>query len=141
VLQPLAGDHVQFLKAGVMEIPDAFVLSKCDEEKLARRAHAELKASLRSAGLTAIADAPVMKTSAVTGDGVGPLADWVLAALPRPGAARARERFFLAKEIVRAYGEFGARELARLAEPADGPGWFEAAESAAFAAIAGKLRD
>ena len=31
VMQPLGGDEVQFLKAGIMEVPDEIVLNKCDE--------------------------------------------------------------------------------------------------------------
>ena len=31
VLQPLGGDEVQFLKAGIIEVPHAFILNKCDE--------------------------------------------------------------------------------------------------------------
>jgi LAO/AO transport system ATPase len=49
VLQPLAGDRVQFMKAGVMDIPDVFVVNKCDEEALARRSTYELRAALNVA--------------------------------------------------------------------------------------------
>ena len=45
-MQPLAGDHVQFLKAGVMEIPDLFVVNKCDEDRLARKSAHELRSAL-----------------------------------------------------------------------------------------------
>lgn len=47
VMQPLAGDQVQFIKAGIMEIPDSFIVNKCDEEALAKQSLHRLKASLK----------------------------------------------------------------------------------------------
>src|SRR4051794_15697645 len=41
LLQPLAGDALQHLKAGVMEIGDALVVTKCDAGEPARRTVAE----------------------------------------------------------------------------------------------------
>src|SRR6185312_6848364 len=46
VLQPLGGDEIQMLKAGIMEVPDAIVVNKCDEAKAARRLLASLTTSL-----------------------------------------------------------------------------------------------
>src|ERR1700733_6665038 len=56
VVQPGSGDALQFLKAGIMEVPDVLVVNKADQADLARRAMAELRAalaSLRGAGIGA----------------------------------------------------------------------------------------
>jgi LAO/AO transport system kinase len=50
VVQPGSGDVLQFLKAGIMEIPDVLVVTKADLPKLARRAVADLTAALRALG-------------------------------------------------------------------------------------------
>ncbi len=47
VLQPFAGDQVQFMKAGIMEVPDTFIINKCDEDSLAKKSYHLLKSSLK----------------------------------------------------------------------------------------------
>jgi len=46
VVQPFSGDLLQFIKAGVMEIPDVLAVNKADDEVLARKAMTEVKAAL-----------------------------------------------------------------------------------------------
>ncbi|NOT55594.1 MAG: methylmalonyl Co-A mutase-associated GTPase MeaB [Deltaproteobacteria bacterium] len=46
VVQPFSGDVLQFIKAGVMEIPDILAINKADDEALARKAMADVKAAL-----------------------------------------------------------------------------------------------
>lgn len=46
VIQPFSGDVLQFIKAGVMEIPDILAINKADDEALARKAMADVKAAL-----------------------------------------------------------------------------------------------
>lgn len=46
VIQPFSGDLLQFIKAGVMEIPDVLAVNKADDEALARKALADVKAAL-----------------------------------------------------------------------------------------------
>jgi LAO/AO transport system kinase len=46
VVQPFSGDLLQFIKAGIMEIPDVLVVNKADDEILARKAMVEVKAAL-----------------------------------------------------------------------------------------------
>lgn len=46
VVQPGSGDVLQFLKAGVMEIPDLLVVNKADHGPTATRAASDLKAAL-----------------------------------------------------------------------------------------------
>jgi LAO/AO transport system kinase len=50
VVQPGSGDVLQFLKAGIMEIPDVLVVTKADLGRVAQRAMADLRSALRSLG-------------------------------------------------------------------------------------------
>ena len=48
IVQPGSGDVLQFLKAGIMEIPDVLVVTKADLGDIALRARRDLHAALRS---------------------------------------------------------------------------------------------
>src|SRR5260370_10603284 len=50
VVQPGGGDVLQFLKAGIMEIPDVLVVTKADLGQTAMRTRRDLSAALRSLG-------------------------------------------------------------------------------------------
>jgi len=50
VVQPGSGDALQFLKAGIMEVPDVLVVTKADLGQIALRARRDLSAALRSLG-------------------------------------------------------------------------------------------
>jgi LAO/AO transport system kinase len=50
VVQPGGGDALQFLKSGIMEIPDVLVVTKADLGQIAARAARDLNAALRSLG-------------------------------------------------------------------------------------------
>jgi LAO/AO transport system kinase len=52
VLQPASGDVLQFLKAGIMEVPDVLVLTKTDLGSVATRAMADLQTALLALGAT-----------------------------------------------------------------------------------------
>src|SRR3954447_21007147 len=60
VVQPASGDVLQFLKAGIMEIPDVVVVTKADLGDVARRAERDLSQALRALGAE---DTPVMSVS------------------------------------------------------------------------------
>src|SRR5947209_3087046 len=62
VVQPASGDTLQFLKAGIMEVPDVLVVTKADLGDAARRARRDLEAALRSLGTP---DTPVVSVSSV----------------------------------------------------------------------------
>ncbi|MFI0480732.1 methylmalonyl Co-A mutase-associated GTPase MeaB [Actinomadura sp. 9N215] len=108
VLMPGAGDTLQAIKAGMMEIPDVLVVNKADHpgaDQLVR----ELK---RTAALRA-RPVPIVRTNALTGDGVAELAD-VLAGRPRRRAddeqSSAGRRDATEREVVRlALDELRAR--------------------------------
>ena len=50
IVQPGGGDTLQFLKSGIMEIPDVLVVTKADLGQLADRTRRDLGAALRSLG-------------------------------------------------------------------------------------------
>jgi LAO/AO transport system kinase len=143
VLQPLTGDHVQFMKAGIMEVPDVYVVNKCDEEKLARRSVHELHGALDCARIAHRDGAGahhVFQTSALRGTGVAELAAFLRdhVTVPDAAALRRKELHFLEKAIAGRYGSFGVEELRRFLatrdERADGGG-FEELEAAALDAV------
>ena len=61
IVQPGSGDALQFLKAGIMEVPDALVVTKADLGAIATRAVRDLRAALRSLG----SPTPVLSVSSV----------------------------------------------------------------------------
>ena len=72
--QPASGDALQFMKAGVMEIPDLAVVTKADMGVAARRAAADLKGALALAARAG--DPPkVLACSATTGEGLEALVE------------------------------------------------------------------
>ena len=62
VVQPGSGDVLQFLKSGIMEIPDVLVVTKADLGRVATRALADLWAALGSLGATRT---PVLAVSSI----------------------------------------------------------------------------
>ena len=102
-LVPGAGDEVQALKAGIMEIADIFVVNKADREGADRMvASIEAMLSLHTFGAGEWRP-PIVKTEATTGKGVAEL----LAGIER--SARTRRRRWAERRRARA--EFRVREL------------------------------
>ncbi len=76
VIQPASGDTVQFLKAGIIEIPHIFVVNKEDLGDVATRARTELGAALAGQGVAGETwRPPILSTSVATGKGLGALLD------------------------------------------------------------------
>jgi LAO/AO transport system kinase len=63
IVQPASGDTLQFLKAGIMEVPDVLVVTKADLGDVALRAQRDLHAALRSLGSS---DTPVVSVSSLS---------------------------------------------------------------------------
>ena len=114
VLAPLGGDEVQFLKAGIVEVPDEFVVNKCDEPAAAS-SYRQLRASLALARPFDGREPPVHRTSAVTGAGVAELAASLLAAHDRGPAAgpEGKEPHFFERWVRDEWGRVGVRHLDR----------------------------
>jgi LAO/AO transport system kinase len=72
-VQPGSGDSLQFMKAGVMELPDIVVVTKADMGDAARRAKSEVEGALTLFERDYDWRVPVILASAATGAGVGEL--------------------------------------------------------------------
>jgi LAO/AO transport system kinase len=112
IVQPGSGDVLQFLKSGIMEIPDVLVITKADLGDLAQRARRDLSAALRSAGSR---DTKVVAVSSISpATGIDELVEAVDAhrATLDVGARRmaARRAGALADFLVE-HGERGLREI------------------------------
>jgi len=111
IVQPGSGDVLQFLKAGIMEVPDVLVVTKADMGAVALSARRDLAAALRALG----ADTDVVAVSSVAPpSGIDELAA-ALDAHRREidlGARRrrARRRHALA-DFTAEHGERGLRAL------------------------------
>jgi LAO/AO transport system kinase len=117
VAQPAAGDLIQFMKAGLLELPDLFFVNKADLEGLATRTAAELRAGLEL-GRGDDEIPPVLTGSARDGLGI----DALVAALDAHAAKLAasgegpkrRTKGRLARvrsALLQRYGRFGIERL------------------------------
>jgi LAO/AO transport system kinase len=111
VIAPLGGDEVQYLKAGIIEIPDGFVVNKCDEAG-ADKAYHQLTASLWLAR-PFDPELPILRTSARTGEGVDALAELLLRAVDEPPAEplTTRAPYFFGRWVATEWGRAGSRHL------------------------------
>lgn len=114
VAQPGAGDTLQFMKAGVLELPDLFVVNKADLGAVAKRTVSELSAGLGLAQRESGGPREVLLASARDGQGIAEVVEGLDALRARQLAngelaerrTRNREAFVLAA-IERRYGSFG----------------------------------
>jgi LAO/AO transport system kinase len=112
VVQPGGGDVLQFLKSGIMEIPDVLVVTKADLGPVAQRTRRDLTSALRSLGAR---DTKVVAVSALApASGFDELVDALDAhrdgldvATRRLGARRASAL----ADFVAEHGERGLRAL------------------------------
>ena len=114
VMQPLAGDQVQFMKAGIMEVPDTFIINKCDEDALAKKSLHLLKSSLKLASIYVdhqeAKPKNIFLTSATKNKGIHELCKFIIELTQHkvcPTQLAHQENYFLHKWIKEAYGEFG----------------------------------
>jgi LAO/AO transport system kinase len=100
-LVPGAGDEVQALKAGIMEIADIFVVNKADREGADRTvASIEVVLSLQSFGESEWRP-PIIKTEATTGNGIDELLDAIDRFRTHTAASQAGRRRDRAEHRVR----------------------------------------
>jgi LAO/AO transport system kinase len=132
-VQPASGDSLQFMKAGIMEIPDVAVVTKADMGASAGRALADLKGAL---SLAVGAEIPCLSVSAAGNTGM----DALLADLtPKDDASalsarrHAQAENWLRSAIAHRYGEEGVKAagMALALRPGEAP--FSAARSLATA--------
>ena len=112
VVQPASGDVLQFLKAGIMEVPDVLVLTKADLGATARRAMADLQAAIRALGARETAVCSV--SSVPPPAGIPELVDALdahRAGLDLPARRLQARRRHALDEFVAEHGERGLRAL------------------------------
>jgi GTPase len=112
VVQPGSGDVLQFLKAGIMEVPDVLVVTKADLGDAARRAQADLDQALAALGSSEVPVVAVSSVAPTTG------IDELIAALDAHreridvGERRLRARRLSAlREFTAEHGESALRAL------------------------------
>jgi len=112
VLQPLGGDEVQFLKAGIIEVPHAFILNKCDEPQ-AESSYHHLRSSMWLARPFDEDEPPIFRTSALTGEGMDELAADMLTRVRAAGGTGLadREAYFFERWVTEEWGRVGRRFL------------------------------
>jgi LAO/AO transport system kinase len=112
VVQPGSGDTLQFLKAGIMEVPDVLVVTKADLGEVALRSRRDLSQAARALGSREI---PVVAVSSVPPpSGIAELADALAAhrdGLDLPARRLRSRRLTALRELVAEHGEAALRAL------------------------------
>jgi GTPase len=112
VVQPASGDVLQFLKAGIMEVPDVIVITKSDLGIVASRALGDVRAALRSLGAT---DTTIVAVSSLSPpSGIGELADALdahHARLDLPERRLRARRLHALADFAAEHGDRGLRAL------------------------------
>ncbi len=112
VVQPGSGDVLQFLKSGIMEIPDVLVVTKADLGQVALSARRDLHAALRSLGAR---ETKVVAVSSIAPpQGIDDLLDAVeahRAAADVPARRLRARRLHALADFTAEHGERGLRAL------------------------------
>jgi len=112
VVQPASGDVLQFLKAGIMEVPDQLVVTKADLGDTAERSRRDLTQALAAVGSSQV---PVLAVSSVQPpSGIGELADALDAHRDGTDLAERRvraRRGAALREFTAEHGERALRDL------------------------------
>lgn len=126
-VQPGSGDSLQFMKAGIAEIPHVVVVTKADMDKEARRARADVLGALSLGGAGDESDGwtvPVLLVSSMRRDGIDGLVQAIDAHAAflnedgRLAAARHRQAEAWLEEAVRErWGREGVRRAGDLSLP------------------------
>jgi LAO/AO transport system kinase len=120
VVQPGSGDALQFLKSGIMEIPDVLVVTKADLGQVATRARSDLLAALRSLGA---ATEVVTVSSLPPGSGIEALVDSLDQHRARLDLAASRHRSRRAHALADFVAEHGERGLRALGGRREAQRW------------------
>jgi LAO/AO transport system kinase len=112
VVQPGAGDALQFIKAGIMEIPDVLVVTKADLGQVAVRAQRDLRAALRSLGARGTPVVAVASLPPASGvDELVAALDEHREAIDVPSTRTRARRLGALADYVAEHGERGLRAL------------------------------
>jgi LAO/AO transport system kinase len=112
IVQPGSGDALQFLKSGIMEIPDVLVVTKADLGDIALRARRDLAAALRSVGSSSTKVVAVSSIAPVQGiDELVAAIDAHRETLHLPVRRAAARRAGALADFVVEHGERGLRAV------------------------------
>lgn len=118
VAQPASGDSIQFLKAGIMEIPHVIVVNKEDIGMAARKTLSELHNTLRRQMDPEGWQVPALSASAALGSGIEQLADaldshreWLLARGQFTARRQRCQAEWLVKHLREEFGRYGINRL------------------------------
>jgi LAO/AO transport system kinase len=112
IVQPGSGDVLQFLKAGIMEIPDVLVVTKADLGDVAMRARRDLHAALRALGDSDVEVVAVSSVPPVSGiDDLAAALDAHRARLDLAERRLASRRASALADFAAEHGERGLRAL------------------------------
>lgn len=144
-VQPASGDSLQFMKAGVMELPDIVVVTKADLGDAARRAKSEVEGALTLFERDDDWRVPVILASAAQGTGMEELhraldahRAWALASGALARRRAVQERAWVEEALRSRFGTEGLAFAARLGLSARGP---FARELEAAQELSRRLRD
>jgi len=112
IVQPGSGDTLQFLKAGIMEVPDVLVVTKADLGEVATRARRDLSSALRSLDSREVPVVAVSSLSPATGvDELVKVLDEHRVAVDLPARRLRSRRMMALGEIVAEHGDSALRAL------------------------------
>lgn len=118
VAQPGSGDSVQFLKAGILEVPHILIVNKADMGDVATRTLAELEATLTREHIDGGWQVPVVATSATHVSGIESLADTIEShyrlLVSRKDLQQRRinyQAYWIHKRLLEEFGSFGIARL------------------------------
>ncbi len=121
VVQPGSGDVLQFLKAGIMEVPDVLVVTKADLGAIAVRALSDLRSALRALGAP---DTAVVAASSIPpGSGIEELVDAFDTHLSRVDRCASRLRARRLHALADFGAEYGNRGLRALGGRREAERW------------------
>ena len=128
-IQPGSGDSLQFMKAGIMEVPHIIVVTKADMGQAAIRARADVKGALSLNSAGDAWDVPVLLASASTGAGLDKLQDTLSGRWSWLGEGRrlaesrlSQDRHWLEESLRDRFGREGLKRLGgAVAEAAGSP--------------------
>ncbi|MEM7409131.1 MAG: methylmalonyl Co-A mutase-associated GTPase MeaB [Myxococcota bacterium] len=142
VANPGGGDTLQFMKAGILELPDLFAVNKADVGPLAERTARELEGGLRLTERDPKDWAPPVElVSARDGTGIDALLDLLdthrehaLAAGQLAARRESGRRRFVVESLRRRFGSFGLERVGGVAGVEDQLN--QSTDESAFAALA-----
>ncbi len=137
VVQPGSGDVLQFLKSGIMEIPDVLVVTKADLGRVATRALSDLRAALSALGAT---HTPVLTVSSVPPpSGIEELADALDAHQANLDVVQRRARSRRAHALADFAAEHGDRGVRALGGRREADRWLRSQATADVATLIAAL--